>query len=235
MKKINYLIIILLIFVLSFNVYAQKGVVRENIVPIRNDDGEIIKFRDTIRISNKKNKEFELNSEVFNVINHYKNIKDIKELELEFKVSGYSIVKRKIKINKLDYKNDSYYPYRSYNKALISLIDSGDISDDNINKELKKIGYKGIDELDKYYKDYYMVNKLKFKDIYDGEVSNYKETNHKLVKLAYDYFYKNILVINRFSDDKVIVKINKNSNINVYNNYLFNVNVKIMLRKKDYS
>lgn len=221
---------IILISLLLFNTNVMAKEVEEEIIPLRNSRGEIIKFKDTINIPKEINdKEIIIKSNIFDTISHYKNIKDINNLELVFKINNkskynYSYSSKRISINKLNYQDEKYYPYRSLNKALVFLVHNKDISDDSLDRELKVLGYHGIEDLNKYYYDFYNTKKLNYQDIFSGEVTNYKETNRKLVKLAYDNFYNNVLVIN----DK---KLNIHNYNDIYNNYSLNIKFTIKLKK----
>lgn len=108
---------------------------------------------------------------------------------------------------------DIFSPYRSFNEAIVSLYgytsnndyNNSDLEDNNLDLKLKSKGYQGIDELDKYYLDYYN-NKYNLKemsldqftfsvinDMFSGEDTKIKETNTNIIELAYNYFYNKLL------------------------------------------
>lgn len=105
---------------------------------------------------------------------------------------------------------DVFAPYRVFNSALRDLFQNKEISnleDSDIDEALKGIGYKGLVELDKYYLDFYnkkygvKVNRLEelpysvLKEIFDGKVWNYKESNKRIIEVGYYYFFNKVVSI----------------------------------------
>ncbi len=107
-----------------------------------------------------------------------------------------------------------YYFNRSYNDAIKSLFKkefSCNLLDENmINSKLKDNGYTSLDS---YYLDYYNnkynssydsiydFDQYILKDIFDGEVCDVSESSDKLIKLGYDYFYSNAIIV-KFNNKK---------------------------------
>jgi len=111
--------------------------------------------------------------------------------------------------------------YRVFNNAIISLYkynalnppNKEDLKDEALSIKLKEKGYAGVEELDKYYLDFYN-NKYNLKEtnlndftpstikeIFTGEIIELQETNNNIIKLAYDYFYNHVLLYH-FSDNE---------------------------------
>ncbi len=147
---------------------------------------------------------------------------------------GGELIKIDLKINNLSdntysYVNNSYkyvsdesilskVLYKTYNDALKDIfknirVSYSDLSEENIDILLKNIGYKGYEDLDEYYLDFYN-DKYKLdagsisdfpdevkKDIFTGEVYDIKESNQEIIDMAYEYFSKDILKLNYPEDD----------------------------------
>lgn len=89
------------------------------------------------------------------------------------------------------------------------------MTDENISKKLQELGYTGIDELDKYYIDYFNKNyKTNFKSLEDltqkyidkiwNDTSSYSmvpETNKNLIAFNHNNFY-NTLITMKYNDKK---------------------------------
>lgn len=89
------------------------------------------------------------------------------------------------------------------------------MTDENISKKLRELGYAGIDELDKYYIDYFNKNyKTNFKSLEDltqkyidkiwTDTSSYSmvpETNKNLIAFNHNYFY-NTFITMKYNDKK---------------------------------
>lgn len=98
---------------------------------------------------------------------------------------------------------------RTNNEALKALgLKSKDMSNENIDKKLKELNYTGIEDLAKYYLDFFndfygygkngkdKVTKLSdftieeiAKGIFGGYTTNYKEDNTELIALHFDFLY----------------------------------------------
>ncbi len=147
-----------------------------------------------------------------------------------------------IKINLILENKSSYeYEYRDYsfsiyknnndfkikrvaNLAILNLFNTRIATkemlvDNNLDIKLKNIGYKGIEELDLYYINYYnnlyqtdyeSLNDFTIEMIYQvlsGDVFETWETNLNIIKLSKEYWYDNILSI-KFEGNNDSYKIN---------------------------
>ena len=98
---------------------------------------------------------------------------------------------------------------RTVNSAIQDLygnenVTSEMLNDEMLEKKLKILGYKGIEELDKFYLDYYNLaynlNCSKLEDfdssiitiIFSGNDEGVLETNKSLIELGYNYFYNEL-------------------------------------------
>ena len=223
MKKYKYYFLIL-IFVIGIiigqiiNVIAKvDNDYMEEVNPIRNEIGDIIGEEVIITIPEGFNKKhISINTSIIDGYYHYSNNDsefivniiidnkssyDYKYEDNSFVLSSSPKIDSDNYINNIIYDDivihDSYY--RSYNEALKMLISENlELSDEVIDLYLRNKGYIGISELDKYYYDYYGDN-YSFDKIIYGDVSNYKETNIKLIKEAYWYYYNNIMFYSCFN------------------------------------
>lgn len=179
-----------------------------------------------------------LNLKVKNLSNN-----NYKYVPNSFVISTIDPTKLEIKDNFIDtgeigFDNNIIYdiqsPTRCSNEAILNLynyksddeIKGNDIQDENLDKELRKIGYLGIKELDKYFLDFYN-NKYKLseesledfsdniiREIFSGKDFYAVETNKCLIKLAYDFYY-NKLISFGFSGD-IITDNNSDYSIGSY-------------------
>lgn len=138
-----------------------------------------------------KNASFKLGTESFADTKNYKD------------TLGVGFDKKKI--------YDIFAPYRVLNGALRELynnVEVGNLDDKELDSLLIEKGYNGIGEIDKYYLDYYnkkyeqdakTLEELPYsiiKEIFDGNVSEYRETNKRIDELAYYYFYNKVITVN---------------------------------------
>ena len=190
MKKI----IIIIIFLICINVHASTNIdlnnkeLEESFINIKKNY-----IKDVIIIPKDFNEdEIIIESNIFDCINHYRLLKKNNYVEVELVINNMSD-------NDYEYIIDSLYItrkekkvilYRTNNKALKVL--NIDLTDEDIDNKLKTIGYSGIEELDKYYKDYYKNN---IKKIFSGKITSNIETNKNIIELSKDYYFNNILQI----------------------------------------
>ena len=125
----------------------------------------------------------------------------------------------------------SYGPDRTANTALRSLyqksIKKDMVTDEALAEKLKENGYKGIEELDKYYLDFYNkkynleCTKLEdfpakvVSEIFNGNDLPIKESNLEIVELGYNYWY-NILFSLLFGDEKYDYKTSDLTSVGSY-------------------
>lgn len=129
---------------------------------------------------------------------------------------------------------DIQSPARCANEAILSLYNCNgnneikeiDMQDENIDKNLRKMGYLGIEQLDKYFLDFY--NKKYnlsevvledfsdniIKEIFSGKDFYVVETNKGLIELAYNFYYNKLMSFG-FSED-IITDYNNYYNIGSY-------------------
>ena len=111
--------------------------------------------------------------------------------------------------------------YRLYNsEPLKALYDGRNLTDDELKDEsieakLRKLGYSGISELDKYYVEYFNKNyNTNFTSLEDlttpyinkiwtniSKASKTRETNNNLIEFHQNYFY-NVLLTMKYNDKK---------------------------------
>jgi len=242
MKSIKYVFLIVIFFIgiligNIINTFAKTDVdYYEEVFPIRNKSGNIIGEEIVITIPKDYNKEIiKINSSVFDAFYHFSS--DDKEFVIKYTINNKSkynyeyinnsfVIAPKNTFNRNNYSNsvrsdsiiinDSYY--RSYNSAIKKLVsDDVELSDENLDLYLRNNGYDGINELNKYYDDFY-GKFYSFSLLLDGNVSNYKETNSVLVEDAYKYFYSHKLMFSCGKEKFGILKYENNCN-NVFNKF----------------
>lgn len=248
-KGIFIFLFTLLIFVSCYNVYSvdyddsEKRLYEEEIIPIRDNEGNLIGIDCVLVIpSDSDAKVIRMNPSIFGGINEYREVSGGKiginlqivnnsKNDYQYVENSFSIkTKEVLEKNNFDenlgigFDGVDIYevlkPYRSLNSALEALV-IDDLSDESIGLKLKEMGYRGIDELDKYYVDFYNkkyslnVTRLGFfrpqiiKEIFSGGVVGFYETDKEVIELAYNNFYNNILKI--MTDE---------NNINSFGNYI---------------
>ena len=110
----------------------------------------------------------------------------------------------------MDYTRCVWHTSNSALKALLNITsdNSKKYTDALINETLVKKGYKGIEELNKYYLDFmnekynkentrldqFNVNEIT-NSIFNGYVVGMKEINSEIASLGYDLFYNNLFMI----------------------------------------
>lgn len=147
---------------------------------------------------------------------------------------NYKYINNTLKIKKYKYDNTKTI-YRTINTPLKKLYDYQNINleDKVLDKKLKENGYKGIEELDEYYKDYYNCNKLTYKELKEiikGRNTYIKESNFNINKLAYNYYYKNVFKIKK-NNLKLELSINKKYYTAAYEDYPYDLNISFYLKK----
>ena len=223
MKKL----LVILILISSINVNAK-----EEIKPIRNKN-KFIGIESIITIEN--NEEIvKLDSISLKGLLFYTSISKNDKYKIKYKLknNNYKINNIKIKKYKYDPKNTIY---RTINSPLKKLYNYRNINleDKVLDKKLKEKGYSGINELDKYYMDYFKCDKLTDKylrKIIKGKQTYIKESNNKINKLAYKYYYKNIFIIKNNNLD-LDIYLNKRNYTNAYENYLYDMDISLELKK----
>ncbi len=111
---------------------------------------------------------------------------------------------------------EPFAPYRTGNTAIQNLYDvqstskikENMVKTEALDTKLKEKGYKGINELNKYYLDFYnkkynqhVTNLEDFSsniisEIFNGNCLYVKETNPNLAALGYDYWYNKLFSLN---------------------------------------
>ena len=128
----------------------------------------------------------------------------------------------------------TFEPNRTANSALRALyqksIKKDMLTDEALGNQLQQKGYKGIEELNKYYLDFYN-NKYNLKctnledlpanvvsELFNGNNYPIKESNLEVAELGYDYWY-NVLFSVLFGDEKYDYK---TSNLSAIGSYMRN-------------
>ncbi|MEG2322663.1 MAG: hypothetical protein RSB71_04215, partial [Bacilli bacterium] len=122
---------------------------------------------------------------------------------------------------------------RTNNTAITSLFDISkekiEVTDNVLDLKLKEKGYTGINELNKYYLDFYnkkynyQATKLEeFNDnliatIFNGKYTNVKETNKEIAELGYNFWYNKLLSLT-FENQVYDFKKSEESSIGTYMN-----------------
>lgn len=111
--------------------------------------------------------------------------------------------------------------YRLYNSEPLKALYGGrnltddELKDESIEAKLRKLGYSGISELDKYYVEYFNKNyNTNFTSLEDlttpyinkiwtniSKASQTRETNNNLIEFHQNYFY-NVLLTMKYNDKK---------------------------------
>ena len=222
------LLMILFLLISSVNVSAK-----EEIKPIWNN--KFIGIEDKITIESNEELVKVESIAVKGLLAHTSlNKNDKYKINIKISNKEYTYVEDSIKINK--YKFDSNKTiYRTINSPLKKLYNYKNINleDKILDEKLKEKGYKGIEELDEYYKDYFKCNKLtnkELKKIIKGKQTYIKESNKTINKLAYKYYYKYLFVIEN-EDLNLEVSLNKKYYTNAYLDYPYDMNVSFYLKK----
>ena len=272
MKKLVFSILLIFIFNINVLALNNENYVEE-LIPINKNGTLIgVKDIITIP-SNCNLDEIKIKPNIFNFINNYKHLLPGEEINVELEINNtstnnYEYINNSFKLDTKDLSKDgnidnleeigrgfdnkkiynNYSIYRTYNEAIKYLYDQDEyiddyLSDDSLDYKLKYYGYSGINELDKFYIDYYNdkynlketnLNDFTYsvrKDIFSGKLSTYKEVNRKINELAYNYFYDKLLYY-RFKDDSVDDFNTQNYSIYKYmnNKQIKNLNNKIIFK-----
>ena len=228
MKK--YLLIVGLLILLNYqNVSAY-----EEIIPIRSKD-KFIGVKSLIKVDSNDEK-VKIESVAVKGLNFYARLNKNDEYKIKIEVDkNYKYIKNSIKIKKYKYDGKSTI-YRTINTPLKKLYKYKNInlSDEVLNKKLKEKGYKGIEELHKYYEDYYKCDKLtnkEIKKIIKGKLTYIKENNYEINKIAYDYYYKTILIVEN-KDLNIELSLNNKYYKDAYQDYLYDLDISFYLKKR---
>ena len=181
-------LLIILLLLSSINVYSK-----EKIIPIRKEN-ELIGVKDIITV--ESNEELvKVESIAVKGLLAYTSMNKKDKYKINFNISNsdYKYVENSIKIKKYKYDSNKTI-YRTINSPLKKLYNYKNINleDKILDKKLKTKGYKGIEELDEYYKDYFKCDKLtnkELKKIIKGKQTYIKESNSVINKLAYNFYY----------------------------------------------
>lgn len=204
------------------------------------------------------NKVITINTNIFETIHHFgllnKNNKEIKVNLIIVNNSNYLYSYKKDSLIIYPSFTRKQYLYRSNNSAIKKLFNNEKVllDDKSITKKLKKLGYKNINDLDKYYLNYYnkkyktkyksinqFNNKIK-KELFKKTQSKILETNNNIVELSYDYYYSKILKVRINNtiytiEDCINYYINDSEFIYYFNNIKNNIVSFDVLLDKDYN
>lgn len=204
------------------------------------------------------NKVITINTNIFETIHHFgllnKNNKEIKVNLIIVNNSNYLYSYKKDSLIIYPSFTRKQYLYRSNNSAIKKLFNNEKVllDDKSITKKLKKLGYKNINDLDKYYLNYYnkkyktkyksinqFNNKIK-KELFKKTQSKILETNNNIVELSYDYYYSKILKVRINNtiytiEDCINYYINDSEFIYYFNNIRNNIVSFDVLLDKDYN
>lgn len=222
-------LLIILLLLSSINVCAK-----EEVIPIRKENG-LIGVKDIITVeSNEELVKIETIAVKGLLAYTSINKKDKYKINLKISNKDYKYVDDSINIKKYKYDSNKTI-YRTINSPLKKLYNYKNINleDKILDKKLKSKGYKGIEELDEYYKDYFKCDKLtakELKKIIKGKQTYIKESNKVINKLAYNYYYKYVFKIKEkdlnlelFIDDKYYT--------NAYLDYPYDMDISFYLKK----
>ena len=227
MKK--FMNIIFLFFLINTkNVYAY-----EEIIPLRKN-GKFLGVQSYIKIDSDLNK-IKVESVAVKGLNHYASLKKGDKYKIEISYdNNYKLIKDTLKIKK--YKYDKKYTiYRTINTPLKKLYKykNIDLNDKVLDKKLKEKGYKGIEELDEYYKDYYKCDKLtskEIKKITKGKQTYIAESNYEINKIAYNYYYDKILNVKN-NNLFIELSLNRKYVTNGFLDYPYDLDISFYLKK----
>lgn len=222
-------ILIILLLLSSINVYSK-----EEIIPIRKENG-LIGVKDIITV--ESNEEIvKIESIAVKGLLAYTSMNKKDKYKINFNISNsdYKYVENSIKIKKYKYDSNKTI-YRTINPPLKKLYNYKNINleDKILDKKLKTKGYKGIEELDEYYKDYFKCDKLtnkELKKIIKGKQTYIKESNSVINKLAYNYYYKYVFKIKE-KNLNLELSINNKYYTNAYLDYPYDMDISFYLKK----
>lgn len=222
-------LLIILLLLSSINVYSK-----EKIIPIRKEN-ELIGVKDIITV--ESNEELvKVESIAVKGLLAYTSMNKKDKYKINFNISNsdYKYVENSIKIKKYKYDSNKTI-YRTINSPLKKLYNYKNINleDKILDKKLKTKGYKGIEELDEYYKDYFKCDKLtnkELKKIIKGKQTYIKESNSVINKLAYNYYYKYVFKIKE-KNLNLELSINNKYYTNAYLDYPYDMDISFYLKK----
>lgn len=222
-------LLIILLLLSSINVYSK-----EEIIPIRKENG-LIGVKDIITV--ESNEELvKIESIAVKGLLAYTSMNKKDKYKINFNISNsdYKYVENSIKIKKYKYDSNKTI-YRTINPPLKKLYNYKNINleDKILDKKLKTKGYKGIEELDEYYKDYFKCDKLtnkELKKIIKGKKTYIKESNSVINKLAYNYYYKYVFKIKE-KNLNLELSINNKYYTNAYLDYPYDMDISFYLKK----
>lgn len=222
-------LLIILLLLSSINVYSK-----EKIIPIRKEN-ELIGVKDIITI--ESNEELvKIESIAVKGLLAYTSMNKKDKYKINFNISNsdYKYVENSIKIKKYKYDSNKTI-YRTINSPLKKLYNYKNINleDKILDKKLKTKGYKGIEELDEYYKDYFKCDKLtnkELKKIIKGKQTYIKESNSVINKLAYNYYYEYVFKIKE-KNLNLELSINNKYYTNAYLDYPYDMDISFYLKK----
>ena len=222
-------LLIILLLLSSINVYSK-----EKIIPIRKENG-LIGVKDIITV--ESNEELvKIESIAVKGLLAYTSMNKKDKYKINFNISNsdYKYVENSIIIKKYKYDSNKTI-YRTINSPLKKLYNYKNINleDKILDKKLKTKGYKGIEELDEYYKDYFKCDKLtnkELKKIIKGKQTYIKESNSVINKLAYNYYYKYVFKIKE-KNLNLELSINNKYYTNAYLDYPYDMDISFYLKK----
>ena len=222
-------LLIILLLLSSINVYSK-----EKIIPIRKEN-ELIGVKDIITV--ESNEELvKIESIAVKGLLAYTSMNKKDKYKINFNISNsdYKYVENSIKIKKYKYDSNKTI-YRTINSPLKKLYNYKNINleDKILDKKLKTKGYKGIEELDEYYKDYFKCDKLtnkELKKIIKGKQTYIKESNSVINKLAYNYYYEYVFKIKE-KNLNLELSINNKYYTNAYLDYPYDMDISFYLKK----
>lgn len=222
-------LLIILLLLSSINVYSK-----EKIIPIRKEN-ELIGVKDIITV--ESNEELvKVESIAVKGLLAYTSMNKKDKYKINFNISNsdYKYVENSIIIKKYKYDSNKTI-YRTINSPLKKLYNYKNINleDKILDKKLKTKGYKGIEELDEYYKDYFKCDKLtnkELKKIIKGKQTYIKESNSVINKLAYNYYYKYVFKIKE-KNLNLELSINNKYYTNAYLDYPYDMDISFYLKK----
>ena len=222
-------LLIILLLLSSINVYSK-----EEIIPIRKEN-ELIGVKDIITVESNEELVKVESIAVKGLLSYTSmNKKDKYKINFNISNSDYKYVENSIKIKKYKYDSNKTI-YRTINSPLKKLYNYKNINleDKILDKKLKTKGYKGIEELDEYYKDYFKCDKLtnkELKKIIKGKQTYIKESNSVINKLAYNYYYEYVFKIKE-KNLNLELSINNKYYTNAYLDYPYDMDISFYLKK----
>ena len=218
MRKIIFILLIFL-FTIGIDEVLAKSLIEEEIEVNWSHEGKISSVNVLLNIPKDcNNKVLNISSMVFSTIKHYKELVGGDNIKINFIIENNSSYNYSYLDNSLfvgvnrNISLDEVVSYRAFNVALKDLYNyvrvyDSDLVDEVLYSKLSQEGYLGDRALELYYLDYYNkkyhMNKKRLEDfpakvireIFSGDNYGIYETDKVVNKLAYDYFYKNVLFV----------------------------------------